>query len=297
MTSPSAQLSGDIVAGLACDVCGRFPHPRRTRLSLAKLLAILPVEFALHAAVLWLHPPFLVTVTSLAAITTVLVIWVVEPSAMHLFHHWLHAPTTQRRSAAHRLVEDAPALWRLRLTLDDRPGALEAVAHELAQLRANILGLHIHTLSDGVCDELIISSPNVLDADDIATAALAGGGRAVHIWPTTALALIDGQTRALTLSARVIADPGELPHAIADLLDAQIVTDRLTLHGTSRLAADDATVLKVPSPWSGLFAFVRPGNPFTPAESARANRLAEVAEVASLSAARTPGSAYERQVV
>jgi hypothetical protein len=39
-------------------------------------------------------------------------------------------------------------------------------------------------------------------------------------------------------------------------------------------------ILKVPSPWTGLFAFHRPGEPFTPAESARAHRLAELAEAA-----------------
>ncbi len=60
-----------------------------------------------------------------------------------------------------------------------------------------------------------------------------------HVWPTSALALVDGQTKALTLAAQVTANPG--------------------------------------SPWSGLIVVSRPDEPFTPAESARAHRLAEVA--------------------
>ena len=57
---------------------------------------------------------------------------------------------------------------------------------------------------------------------------------------------------------------------------ARLVTDRATL--SARLPAD-GTVLKIPSPWTGLFAFTRPNEPFTPAESARAHRLAELAEL------------------
>jgi hypothetical protein len=80
----------------------------------------------------------------------------------------------------------------------------------------------------------------------------------------------------LSLSAQVVSDPSELPHAVAELLGAQLVTDRVALRGP--LPAD-GTVLKIPSPWTGLFAFTRPGEPFTPAESARAHRLAQLAEL------------------
>jgi hypothetical protein len=279
-------LVSAVTAGLSCDVCGRLPHPKRLRLTLAKLAAVFPVELALHAAVVRLHPPYLVTVSVLAVVTTALVIWVVEPSTMKLLRSWLHAPGHRARTYAHSSIGAAPTLWRLRVTVDDRSGALEQLAHGLADRDANILGLHVHPVDDGARDELVVSMPDHVRPEDLLAAVEAGGGRDAHVWPTTALALVDGQTKALNLAARVVADPGELPHAVAELLGAQIVTDRLTVSG-GRLP-DDGTTLKIPSPWSGLFVFIRPGEPFTPAESARAHRLAQVAEVSRCSVAQ-PG--------
>lgn len=261
-------LRTTLTGGTACDVCGRLPHPRRLRLTLAKLVAIAPVELALHAVVLAAHPPYLVSVAVLATVTTALVIWVVEPSTMRLLRSWLHAPKIRPR-------QGIGTLWRIRVTLDDRAGSLENITRRLAELDANILGLHVHPIDDGVRDELVVSTPDAMTAADLESAVEAGGGRSTHVWPTTALALVDGQTLALSLSARVVADPAELPHAVAELLGAQLVTDRATLAG--QLPGD---ILKVPSPWTGLFAFHRPGEPFTPAESARAHRLAELAEAA-----------------
>ncbi|MBB6568897.1 amino acid-binding protein [Kribbella sandramycini] len=259
-----------LAGGAACEVCGRLPHPRRLRLTLAKLLAVAPIELALHAIVLALHPPYLLSVAALASVTTVLVIWVIEPSTMRLLRRWLHGPV--RRGPA-----VADTLWRVRVTVDDRSGALERLTHELTTLDANILDLHVHPLDHGVRDELVVSTPESTGADELHAAIETAGGRDVHVWSTTALALVDGQTKALSLSMRVAADPAELPHAVADLLGARLVTDHAFLAGQ---LPGDRTILKIPSPWAGLFAFTRPGEPFTPAESARAHRLAQLAEVA-----------------
>ncbi|QNE23350.1 amino acid-binding protein [Kribbella qitaiheensis] len=255
-----------------------MPHPHRLRLTLAKLAAILPVEFALHAAVLALHPPYLLTVALLALTTTALVIWVVEPSAMRLLRRWLHAPGNHLRRQTHDELTQAPSLWRIRVTLDDRSGELERLTHRLADLDANILGLHVHPVDSGVRDELVVSTPDSVGADELLAAIGSAGGREVHVWPTTALALVDGQTEALNLAARVVADPAELSHAVAELLGARLVTDQLAV--AQGMLPQDGTMLKIPSPWSGLFVFIRPGEPFTPAESARAHRLAQVAELA-----------------
>ena len=269
-------LRSAVTAGTACDVCGRLPHPARLRLTLAKLAAIFPVELALHALILRLHPPYLLAVSLLALTTTALVIWVIEPSTMRLLRSWLHAPQRQVRRHAHTGLHHASSLWRIRVTLDDRAGELEHLTHGLADLDANILGLHIHPVADGVRDELVVATPDDVGPDDLLAVVTAAGGRDAHLWPTTALALVDGQTKALSLSARVVADPGELPHAVAELLGAQLVTDPKAIE--ARRLPTDGTCLKIPSPWSGLYAFVRPGEPFTPAESARAHRLAQVAE-------------------
>lgn len=271
-TAPGAGTSG-----LACEVCGRLPHPHKLRLTLAKLTAVFPIELLLHALVIHFHTSYALTVTILAITTTVLVIWVVEPSAMRLLSRWLHAPAVHARERLH----EAESLWRIRVTLDDEPGSLEAITHEMAALRATILDLQVHPLVDGARDEIVVGTAEHLREDDLLRAIQRGGGVDVHVWRTTALALVDGQTKALTLAARVAVNPEELPLAVAEMLNAQVVTDhrRLT-HPRFKGGADDGTTLRIPSPWTGLFVFSRPDEPFTPAESARANRLAQIAEAA-----------------
>lgn len=255
-----------------------MPHPARLRLTLAKLAAIFPVELALHAGIVAIHPPYLVAVSLLAVTTTALAIWVIEPSTMRLLRTWLHAPGHGLRRRTKAGLEQAGSLWRIRVTLDDRAGSLEQLTYGLAELEANILGLHVHPVLDGVRDELVVSTPDGVGPDELLQVVTTAGGREVHVWPTTTLALVDGQTTALSLSAQVVADPAELPHAVAELLGAQLITEPKAFQGKPLPA--DGTILKIPSPWSGLYVFARPGEPFTPAESARAHRLAEVAEAA-----------------
>lgn len=274
-------MGGEPVEGvqsLACEVCGRLPHPHRLRLMLAKLAAVLPIELGLHALVLAVHPPYLASVLTLAMTTTALVIWVVEPSAMRLLTGWLHAPMLRTREEFHA----AEALWRVRLTLRDEPGALGRVAHELTTLRASILTLHVHLLEDGVMDEIVVGCSASLSGESLLEAVSRGGGTDVRIWATTALSLVDGQTRALNLAARVAQHPEELPGAVAELLGAELVTDRVLATRSPASTEGTRTILRIPSPWTGLFAFARPDSPFTPAEGARASRLAQIAEVAAL---------------
>ena len=262
-------------AGLACEACGQLPHPHRVRLTLAKLGSVLPIELALHALVLALHPGYLASALLLAVSTTVLVIWVVEPSALRLLGRWLHAPALRER----RTLHEADALWRLRVTLRDEPGSLERVTRALATLRVSILSLHVHPLEGGVLDELVLGGDASLRQEDLVEAVARGGGQDVRIWPTTALSLLDGQTRALNLAAQVAHRPERLPTAVAELLGATLVTDHLA---PGRRAGNQDILLRIPSPWSGLFTFTRPDSPFTPAERARAARLAQIAEAATL---------------
>jgi hypothetical protein len=260
---------------LTCDACGQLPHPHRLRLAMAKLLAVLPLEVGLHAAVLAAHPPFVVSVLTAALSTTALVIWVVEPSAMRLLTRWLHAPALKERRTLHA----AESLWRVRMTLRDEPGALERVTRQLAGLDVSILTLHVHPLEDGVLDELVVGAEAGVGQQELVAAVHRGGGAQVRVWPTTAMSLVDGQTRALDLAAQVSQQPESLPAAVAELLGAQVVTDTIFRSQGS----GPGTVLRVPSPWSGLFAFTRPDSPFTPAERARAARLAQIAEASAVS--------------
>ncbi|MBF6522050.1 ACT domain-containing protein [Nocardia farcinica] len=253
---------------LACEVCGRLPHPPRTRLALAKLAAVFPVELCLHAVVIHLHPPYLLTVLTLTVTTTVLVIWVVEPSAMRLLGRWLHGPQLRVRDAVGR----APALWRVRVRLDDRPGRLEALTARLADHAVNILAVHVHRLESGVLDELVVSAPDGLTAQALTGAVRQAGGAGVRLWPASPLTLVDGQTKALGIAARVAADPDELPLALAELLGARYLAPGAD-HGPPVAAEARLEVVHA----DATLCFVRPDEPFTPAETARAHRLCDLA--------------------
>lgn len=255
-------------ADLCCEVCGRLPEPTKTRLTVANVAVMLPIELLVHALVVGapLSLPAKVLLLTLAA--TVLVIWVAEPSASRLLRRWLHAPALRHR----KRLGMAPALWRARTIIPDQPGSLQRITKALARLDTNILSIHVHPAQDGVMDEFVLSAPGNVGEQELLGALSDGGGQGSQLWPTTALAMADGQTRALSLAARVASNPAELPHAVAELLGARIVR--------SRDAAPYApgTRLKIPTAWHGPITFERPDEPFTLAESARAHRLAELAE-------------------
>lgn len=259
---------------LACDVCGRMPHPRRVRLTMAKLGAVFPVELALHALVIHYHPPYLLTVLLLTISTTLLVIWVVEPSAMRVLGNWLHGPELHTRDRITR----ASALWRIRAHLADRPGQLQALARSLAQRGVNILSVHVHHLESGVLDELVVATPIELTADALGAAVRHAGGSAVRVWPASSLTLIDGQTKALAIAGRVVADPMELPLAVAELLAAEYLAPGMPVPPAHPL---DGTTLHLMLEDERPLTFVRPDEPFTPAEIARARRLSDLALLAA----------------
>ena len=263
---------------LACEACGRWPHASRGRLTAVKLTAVFPVELLLHAVVLYFHPSYLVSVALLAVSTTLLAIWVIEPSVMRALQGWLHAPVLRARDALHA----ADNLWRVRVTLPDEPEALGAVVASLGALGVDVLDVEEHVLSRGVRDELVVSAPDSVSENDLARAVAAAGGRNGHVWPTTALALVDSPTKALSLAARVAEDPDELPHAAADLLGARTVTGSTAAAGSPRHGSG-TTTLRLPYPEGDFLVLTRPDEVFTPAEAARAYRLAQIAEIAELS--------------
>jgi hypothetical protein len=267
-------------AELSCEVCGLMPEPPKTRLTLANVAVMLPIELLVHALVVETALPYLLKVLVLALAATVLVIWVAEPSAARILRGWLHAPALRHR----RKLGAAPALWRARTVLVDEPGSLQKITKALARLDTNILSIHVHPVAGGVLDEFVLSAPGGLDEYQLLDALHDGGGTGSRVWPTTALAMADGQTKALSLAARIADAPDELPLAVAELLRARILSPAEAL-----LERHDAgTRLKIPTAWHGPITFVRPGEPFTPAESARAHRLAELAEILAHRPAGSP---------
>jgi hypothetical protein len=269
-------------ADLSCEVCGQMPEPTKTRLTLANIAVMLPIELLVHAAVVETHLPYVAKVLVLTLTATVLVIWVAEPSAARMLRSWLHAPALRHR----KRLSTAPALWRARTVLRDQPGSLQRITQALARLDTNILSIHVHPVAGGVLDEFVLSAPGHLGERELLEALRDGGGRHPHVWPTTALAMADGQTKALSLAARIAGNPDELPLAVAELLSAKIVPVAIEGRQEPPAPADAGTVLKIPTAWHGPITFHRPSEPFTPAESARAHRLAELAEILAHSDSR-----------
>ncbi|MHA7279624.1 amino acid-binding protein [Arthrobacter sp. MDT2-2] len=274
----SAGSTGSTAASLRCDSCGQLPEPGKVRLTLANVAVMLPIELAVHAAVVRTDLAYPLKVLLLALTATALVIWVAEPSVMRFLRAWLHAPALRQR----RRLDTGMDLWRARVLVEDTPGALERISHQLARRGVNILSLHIHPGARSSVDEFVLAVPAGVREQDLVRALTIGGGTSVRVWPSTALALADGQTKALALACRVVQDPSELRYAVAELL----VADPVAAPPVVRSFIEGSELLKIPSPVGEPMVFTRAGEPFTAAESARAHRLAELAALATYSAGR-----------
>lgn len=275
------EKKSSVAAELSCEVCGQLPEGPKARVTAAQIAVMLPVELLVHAVVVETQLPYLAKVLLLTVTATVLVIWVAEPSAARILRRWIHARALRHR----RRLHSAPALWRARTVLRDQPGSLQRITQSLARADINILGIHLHPMDGAVMDEFVLSAPGRLAEHELLAALDDGGGRDSHAWPTTALAMADGQTKALSLAARIAENPHELPMAVAELLSAKVVG--LAVEAGAAVGPS-TTLLKIPTAWHGPLLFSRPDEPFTPAESARAHRLAELAEI--LAHTRSAGS-------
>lgn len=69
----------------------------------------------------------------------------------------------------------ATTLWRVRVTVDDKPGVLEKFAGQLGPLGAEILDLHAHHHSRWARKELVVSASEHLQWSDLVAAAHAAG--------------------------------------------------------------------------------------------------------------------------
>lgn len=263
-----------VTTAIRCEACGRLPEAPRGRLTVANIATVLPIELVVHAVVLQTHLPYLAKVSVLALSATALVIWVAEPSVQRMLRTWLHAGAVTR----HRRLHSFDALWRVRLMVPDRPGALEQISGSLARLEVNILSVQTEQLRGGVLDEFVLGAPDGVSGQALTLALEDAGASRVVVVPTTPVALTDGPSRALSMATRVVGDSSELPTVLAELLAAEQVENPLSPDELREWLAD-GTLLKVPSVRHGAFLFRRAGDPFTPAEAGRANRLAELAEI------------------
>ena len=181
------------------------------------------------------------------------------------------------------------ALWRIRATVDDRPGYLSVLTASLALKAVNILAVQVHTTEGGAVDDFLVDAPDSMTEHDVLAAVEKGRGRDAWVAPAEPRALADAPTSALGLAARLIRDPDSLGDALGGMLGASTVTWRAELPRTTPPARFglSRSAMRLADPAGGVYEIERPEPAFTPAEYARAQALVEVA-AAAVRAAEEP---------
>ncbi|MFI7544270.1 GNAT family N-acetyltransferase [Actinoplanes sp. NPDC049599] len=166
------------------------------------------------------------------------------------------------------------ALWRIRATVEDRPGYLSVLTASLALRSVNILAVQVHTTEGGAVDDFLVDAPDTMSEQELQAAIARGRGREAFVTRAEAQGLADQPTRALALAGRLVHDPDSLGEALVTLLDAAEV--RWRPEGTVVLHGFDEERMTLIDPSGGTYEVLRPAPAFTPAEYARAQALVEV---------------------
>ncbi|MGQ5259973.1 GNAT family N-acetyltransferase [Micromonospora sp. ZYX-F-536] len=170
-------------------------------------------------------------------------------------------------------------LWRIRATVDDRPGYLSVLTASLALRGVNILTVQVQPTEQGAVDDFLVDAPDALDEAGLVAAVERGRGRDCWVARSEARGLVDQPTRVLGLANRLVRDPDATGEALRTLLGADSVTWRPALTSVDR-GIVGATML-LADPAGGSFALRRAAPAFTPAEYARAQALVELAATAA----------------
>jgi hypothetical protein len=169
------------------------------------------------------------------------------------------------------------ALWRIRATVDDRPGFLSVLTASLALRKVNILSVQVHTTEAGAVDDFLVEAPDTLTRADLLEAVQRGRGRDAWVAPADVRGLIDEPTRVLALATKVLDGSATLEEALASLLGGCDISWRA---GASAGAGGfTATGMQLQDPAGGVLFVRRPAPAFTPAEYARAHALVELTRV------------------
>lgn len=161
-------------------------------------------------------------------------------------------------------------LWQVRALLDDRPGALAALAVSCGDQGVNILDLQIFPAADGrVVDEIVMHTPGGWSAVDVEQLCVLAGVDAPVVAESSPQALEDQPVRFMRAARVVAEDPHQLEDQLCRLLDAFPVDG---LPGLEKLVLDDEH-----GPAVALSRRV----PFTDTELARASELRRLAAEAS----------------
>jgi GNAT superfamily N-acetyltransferase len=186
------------------------------------------------------------------------------------------------------------ALWRVRATVDDRPGFLAVLAASLALRSVNILSVQVHATEAGAVDDFLVDAPDAMSEADLLTAVVKGRGRDPWVRRADADGLRDAPTLLLNLATRLV-DGDEIGTLLTSLLGDVLVTWRPEPAPASQRQQSPsspghpADIMVLPDPAGGSLEVRRLEPPFTPAEYARADALVDLAA----SVARQAQSRYQ----
>lgn len=112
-------------------------------------------------------------------------------------------------------------LWRMRISLPDRPGRLSAVAHSCGEAGVNIVGMQVFPGIESVTDELVVESPEGWTEDDLRGLAETAGAAFIGAHRCQEGVLLDQATRHTEAARTILSDPARFPEIVARLLDAE----------------------------------------------------------------------------
>ncbi|MGC4869975.1 GNAT family N-acetyltransferase [Micromonospora sp. DT53] len=174
-------------------------------------------------------------------------------------------------------------LWRIRATVDDRPGYLSVLTASLALRGVNILTVQVQPTEQGAVDDFLVDAPDALDEAELIAAVERGRGRDCWVTRSEARGLADQPTRVLGLANRLVRDPDATGETLRTLLAADVVSWRPASVGVERGITGASMLLADPA--GGSFALRRAAPDFTPAEYARAQALVELSATVARRAA------------
>lgn len=153
--------------------------------------------------------------------------------------------------------------WRVRTTLDDRPGILAQIAAACGGANINIIGMQVFPSHDEVTDEFIVTAPSGLTDVEIAQVFSQAGGKSVAVTRIEDEAVTDTPTRYLRGVHQILEEGRDIEGVLRELLDTAPpdVADYAG-HDVLDLTRRNGSTLRISR-----------AVPFTPIERARAQAL------------------------
>lgn len=154
-------------------------------------------------------------------------------------------------------------LWRVRMTLADRPGILAAIASACGENEVNILALQVFATTPRVTDELVVSAPDGWTDVQVADLFTHAGGGDVSATRVSDSSLADATTRYLLGIHQVLEEGRDVVEVLRELLETE-PPDVADYAGHDELVLTRRT---------GAELRIRRAVPFTPVERTRAQAL------------------------